>query len=308
MKKRKSRNHEVCSLKKGFFSAFLFLILAIFITAAAQNKAAAKLSKNQKRSLARLWFETQGRLDGKECVYYIRGSAYSYIQGERPRELFKVEGYNIRRLIETPEKDGYFVATREIVFYEDSRTGEILNQWQNPWTKENNEVFHITNDPVNFRYRIREGKYIAVSMDGKREYGEREEPEMWNSYFVWHSDVFPFYALPQLKKNYTAGELFDFYVPQDELNRTGAPKVMISWSRVSPWLPWMKMDEQPGAIVIHARSIRREDWNLLPEKIKTAVKTKFPLYQHAPDAVDPTQPNATSWTVYYNEMKKREKN
>jgi Protein of unknown function (DUF1838) len=50
-----------------------------------------------------------------------------------------------------------------------------------------------------------------------------------------------------------------------------------------------------------------ESWDHLPERIKKVVKEKFPLYQTAPGEVDPNRPNATSWTYYAEEMKKRQK-
>lgn len=285
----------------------ILLFLANIMPAAAQKKTVIRAGESTKpvRDVNQLWFASQARLDGKDCVYYISGAAYSYIQGEQPKKLFNIEGYNIRRYIETPEKDGFYLATREIVFYQDPETGETLSEWQNPLTNEKNEVFHIVNDPVNFRTRIKDGKYFGVSLDGKREYGERETPQEWNEHFVWHSDIFPFYKLPEMEKNYTAGELFDFYVPKNELYKTGAPKVMISWSRVSPWLPWMKMGGREGAMVIHARSVRMESFLFLPDKLKKVIREKYPIYQSAPDKVDPNRPNDTSWTVYYNEMRRR---
>ena len=297
-------------MKRRVFLMLALLCLVVVTPLAGQGRKVIKVGESQKkqRDIKQLWFDSQARSDGKEAVFYIKGSAYSYLQGTRPQKLFNVEGYNIRRLIETPEKDGYFIATREIVFYEDPATSEILNDWENPFTKEKDEVFHIANDPVNFRYRIKDKKYIAVSVDGKHEFGEQEEPEEFNDHFVWHSDIFPFYKLPELEKSYTAGELFDFYVPQNELYKSGAPRVMISWTRVSPWLPWMKMDGQEGAMVIHARSVRLESWLFLPEKIRKIVRDKYPLYENAPDTVDPNKRNDTSWVVYYNEMKKRQGN
>ncbi|MBS1797725.1 MAG: DUF1838 family protein [Acidobacteria bacterium] len=265
--------------------------------------------KKTKRSLQQLAAEANyARPDGKDMVFYIKGSAYAFIPGERPQKLFGVEGYNVRRRVETPEKDGFFLSTREIVFYKDPKTDQIIDEWTNPWTKEKCEVFHIQNDPVNSRFRVKDGKYIGVSMDGKREFGEIGQPEEINNFLVWTSDVFPFYPLPGFDKNYTASEMFDFYVEKDELNKTTPPKnVMISWTRVGPWLPWMKMPKNEGLIIVHARSWRMEDWNLLPERIKTLVKNKYPTYMSAPATVDPAKPNETSWTFYNRVMAERSK-
>lgn len=283
----------------------VFLLIATFVF--SFNSFAQK-DKKTKRGYGQLQTEaTSARPDGKDFVFYIKGFAYSYIPGERPTKIFNVEGYNIRRRVETAEKDGFFGATREIVFYKDPKTDEILSEWTNPWTKEKVEVFHIQNDPVNFRTRVKDGKYIAVSMDGTREYGEAAPPEEINDHLVWTNDVFPFYPLPGFDKNYTASEMFDFYVEKDELNKTTPPKnVMVSWTRVGPWLPWMKMPNNGGVIIIHARSQRLESWDLLPERIRKEVREKYPLYMKAPETVDPKKPNETSWTFYNREMKKRQ--
>lgn len=284
--------------------AFLLVITFLF----SFNLFAQK-EKKTKRSLAQLQSEaTSARSDGKDFLFTIKGFAYSFIPGERPQKLFAVEGYNIRRRVATTEKDGFFVATREIVFYKDPKTDEIISSWENPWTKEKREVFHIQNDPVNFRVRQKDGKFISVSMDGKREFGEASMPEDFGDTLVWTSDIFPFYPLQGFDKNYTAAEMFDFYVPKDELNKTTPPKnVYVSWTRVGPWLPWMKMNRTDGVMIFHARSQRLETFEQLPEKIKKEVREKYPVYMTAPATVDPTKPNETSWTFYEKEMKKRRK-
>ncbi len=284
--------------------AFLLTVTFLF----SFNSFAQK-DKKTKRSLAQLQSEATGaRPDGKDFLFTIKGSAYSFIPGERPVKLFNVEGYNIRHRVETPEKDGFFVATKEIVFYKDPKTDEIISTWENPWTKEKLEVFHIQNDPVNFRVRMKDGKYISVSMDGKREIGESSMPEDFGDTLVWTSDIFPFYPLAGFDKNYTAAEMFDFYIEKDELNKTTPPKnVFVSWTRVGPWLPWMKMNRTDGVMIFHARSQRLESFDFLPERIKKEIREKYPTYMTAPTTVDPTKLNETSWTFYEKEMKKRQK-
>ncbi len=280
------------------------LVVSGVTTGRSQDKQSG--GKQGKRSLTQLYAEAIARPDGKDAVYYMKGYAYAFIPGQRPQRLFGFEGYNIRRRIETPEKDGFFNASREIVFYTDPRTEEILWEWRNPFTQQKNEVFHIANDPVNTRFRLRDGKHFSVTLDGKRELGEVAAPQEWDDYYVWDSDIFPFYPLPGLEKNYTAAELFDYYVPKADLERDGPPNVMVSWTRVGPWLPWMEMDKREGLMIYHARSKRLESWDQLPERIKKTVKEKFPIYQTAPGEVNPSRRNVTSWTYYAEEMKKRQ--
>ena len=265
--------------------------------------------KKKKRTVQELRVEaTYARADGKDMVFTIRGSAYAFIPGQRPFKLFGLDGYNIRRRVETPEKDGFFIATREIVFYTDAKTDEFIDSFENPLTKETNEVFHIANDPVNFRIRVRDGKYIGVSTNGKREFGEVGPPEELGDYLVWHSDVFPFYPLPGFEKDYTAAELFDFYVPKEGLYSNKRPRnVFVSWTRVGPWLPWMKMTNREGFIVYHARSELLESFDELSDRVKKKVRKVAPKYMTAPGKVDPNGKNETSWTYYMKQMERRKK-
>lgn len=294
--------------------AFVFLVfcaLTFAQSAAAQNKTVIKVGESDKpvRDRAQLWLASQARLDGKDSVFYYKGAAYSHIANEAPIKLFNVEGYNIRRLIETPEKDGYFIAAREVLFFQDAKTGEILGEWQNPLTNEKNQVVHIANDSVNLRYRIRDQKYVAVSLDGKREFGEKPLPEEANDQFVWHSDAALFDATPDGEntvKNRAVIGFFDYYVAQNELYKIGAPKVTVSWTRAAPWLPWMRMNERAGTMLIHARGVRLESWLFLPDKFKNQIRAKFPLYQSAPDKVDAARANPISFTVFPDETGKRE--
>jgi hypothetical protein len=287
---------------RHIFGVFVFLFFAA-LPFMAQKATSGKTT----RSLPQLYFESFAPPDGREVFFYIKGSAYSYIVGQRPQKLFGVEGFNVRRFIPTPEKDGYFLATREVVFYTDPKTDEIIDEWNNPFTKEKNEVFHIANDPVNSRVRVAGGSYSFASMDGKQLRGEFSAPQEWNDFYVWHADAFPFYPLPGWEKNYTAAELFDFYVPKEDLNKPGPPRVMNSWTRFGPWLPWLKMGKHEGNMVYHARSRRFEKWEMLPERTRKAVMDKFPLYRHAPDKVDVNQVNETSWTYYNRIMQERQK-
>lgn len=67
------------------------------------------------------------------------------------------------------------------------------------------------------------------------------------------------------------------------------------------------MPNKGGVIIVHARSWRMEKWDLLPEIIKALVKNKYPGYMTAPEKVDSSKPNETSWTFYNRVMAERKK-
>lgn len=296
-----------------FFSTWTVAAVAVAIvgpTASGETAAVpggAVESQAPARSLEELRLEAMASLDGSESVFHIKGWVYGFIPGERPRKLFGYDGFNVRRLLPVPDREGdLYFASRELLFYTDPESGEVLREWDNPYTGEKVEVFPIQNDPVNFRYRRKGDAFVTVSLDGSREYGGASPPEEFSDYFVWHADIFPFYPLPGWEKNYTAAEMFDFYVPRSGLTATGSFETMVSWTRVGPWLPWMKMDGHDGLLVYHGRSRRLAAWDQLPEQVRTLVEERYPVYRHAPDSVDPTAHNETSWTFYMKEMKRRQ--
>ncbi len=285
-------------------------LLTLLFTACQQPPAATVTPEDRPTEPVRTVDELRmwgiGSLDGDETIGYIDGWVFGYVPGERPQKLFGLEGYNIRRLIPVPEVEGdLYSASREVLFYTDPETGEVLDDWTNPYTGETVEVFDIKNDPVNYRFRERDGKYVTMPVDASREFGSGPPPQEWDDYFVFYADIFPFYPLPGQEKSYTAAELFDTYVPKSALYDHAPPPVMGSWTRVGPWLPWMKMDGHDGVLVYHARSRRLYDWQELPERIRTRVLAEYPEYRHAPETVDESVRNATSWTIYRQEMERR---
>ena len=68
--------------------------------------------------------------------------------------MFKGEGMNIRRCVEVNDAErgkGWRLISREIMLMLDPKTGEVVNEWENPYTGKTVKVMQIHNDPVNGR-------------------------------------------------------------------------------------------------------------------------------------------------------------
>lgn len=291
----------------------------------------AELYKTLKDPKERLFFHALARPDGKDMVYHIKGKAYAYVPGDvfnkdlkHGQALFGVEGYNIRRAVQIKGTNDFKIMTREIVFYTDLKTGKILKEWKNPITGITYPISHIENDHVDFDYRVVDGGIRSVIKVGDREIGAFpiEKPERLGEQLVFHADAFPLYDLaeryniqdPMNLKNgiYTSAEFFDFQVPakyENKMKGNKTPKGILpitnSWTRVSPWTPWMGLDEAeyPGNLVFHARSEVLEGFDDLPEWIQEEVEEYYPLYESTGKQIDPT-PNTTSWTSFYTNVLK----
>ncbi len=246
-------------------------------------------------------------VDGEEVTWMWAGNAYSRVQGQRDKKLFKLLGMNVRQCVGVNDKErgeGYRIISREIMLYLDTETGEVLKTWENPWTGETNEVIHVANDPVNSRpdfARDKEGKentFPATIADG--------------GYFLPY-EVPLFYPNPlggeyqeHIGGTYHSAEIFDFMGNSDTLldADTNIEYGKIAWVRISQWLPWMNMKGRDGDMYFNAVGRKLKSWDDMPDTLKDEIKKSYPKYTNAPPANDQRK-NETSWTYMKKIIDKR---
>ena len=235
-------------------------------------------------------------VDGEPAVYFFEGNVFSRVPGERDRFLFSYEAFNVRTCVATDD-GGFRLVSREALFYEDPQTGEILRTWDNPWTGEAVEVLHVANDPVNntFSPAGRRGPFSlgATFMDGTG----------------WLQFQVPlFYTNPlggeyqeYVGGTYQAIEMFTFFFDEADVRSEADDKAegtTVAWSRMSQWLPWMKMGGRIGYLTFSGAGKRLEGgYGALPQSVRDEVALNHPTYTEPPP-LDDDRPNATSWTVF----------
>ena len=242
--------------------------------------------------------------DGDPAVYWWTGRVYSRVPGEKDRLLFTYHGMNIRacKTFEDPERGyGYRMVSREVLIYQDPATGEIVRTWTNPWTGEELEVIHIANDPVNSR--------APTFANGPR--GPFRLPATFKEGRGWMSFEVPlFYTNPlggeyqeYVGGTYQAIEMFNFYFDEARLLSGDVERLddtHVGWSRVSKWLPWMRMGDRAGQMMYNGAGKRVAGFEALPDILKDEIRANYPEYVEPPP-LDDSRPNETSWTY----MKKR---
>jgi hypothetical protein len=237
--------------------------------------------------------------DNVPATYWWVGDMYSRVPGERDRLLFKVEGMNVRQCVTVTDPvrgTGARLVSREILFYKDPATGEVVKTWKNPWTGEEVEVLHIQNDPVN-------NTFYTVGRDGKpMSWSGTIKGNMW-----WTTTTVPlFYRDPlggdyqeYVGGTYHATEMFNFFGDVDDLldPKKDSAEVRVGWVRISDWLPWMKMGGRTGDLYFHTAGRRLASWDELPESMKSLIVRDYPDYRQPPPG-DDARPNETSWTFF----------
>lgn len=261
----------------------------------------------------KLTLQSMGRPDGQDMVFRISGSVYANVEGNaldpkirHGQKLFNIEGFNIRRLYREPGTTKLYQLSREIVFYTDpANPTQILREWTNPVTGQIYPVVPINNDTVNF------GPFnVTPSFVGPPLRQMHDETE-WTSDIPVRTDFGTTLGERFGLKNgvYAAMEMFDFYVDGREVAaRTvdntvprGAMKTKISWSRTSPWTPFMCLAETDvqGQLTYHARSWSLNSYADIEPWIRAEVDAGYPLYKSAPSEPGPSE---NSWTSFYNKQ------
>jgi hypothetical protein len=242
--------------------------------------------------------------DQRPTVYYWVGETYGRVDGEPDRLLFRFEGMNVRQCITVTDPvrgKGFRQVSREVLYYKDPTTGAILDEWKNPWTGDTVKVIHIANDPVNFR-----GPIFPKGTDGKPYRGDLQV----NGDHWWGTTTVPLFYRNPLAGDYQdyvggmyhATEMFNFFGRVSDLTdtRKSSADVDVAWSRMSEWLPWMKMRGRAGLLYFNGAGRKLDSFADLPESMRKTIEARNPTFV-VPPPVDDARPNETSWS-YFKKM------
>lgn len=242
----------------------------------------------------RALLKARASLDGSDTVTRFAGTITMSLPGGTYHRIFGFDGYNVARAIEV--ENGFDLLTREAVFYTDPRTGLPIDTFDNPVTGASVEIMHIFNDPVNQRFRLQNpwGPWRAP-------YTEMAGMVLFQiDVHLAYPSPLPRAEFPEESQSdtYVASELFGFHVARAELDADtpGAPAT-VSWTRVAPWLPFLKMADRPGHLIYHGHGAKLPGgYADLPAWMRERVEEYDTGFRQAPRIF--TEPNATSWTVY----------
>ncbi len=278
------------------FTGLFFLVYPPVVIGQAPSSNLDKLGLNDPDTNLKAFLRARASIDpATESACWWTGTIYSRIPDERSKPLFLFEGFSVSRVIR--DESGWKLLSREGGIYKDPESGAILETWLNPSTAETIAIPHLWNDPVN----------QDLSPSNPRGVPKLPFVQL-NDRICWNVDVILFFPSPVPKllhpeasnsDQYSGMELFQFFASIRDLadpNLKSVPSEF-SWTRIGPYLPWMKMGNQAGEVVYHCRGRKLEGGAAsFPEHIRTWILERHPEFMHAPETF--TTPNASSWTEY----------
>lgn len=207
-------------------------------------------------------------------------------------------GLMCSRLLPLEGEHGYRRVQREVIFYYDLDTGEVLDEMVNPFTGETVRVVHVANDP--FNRIIRETAISRPTFGGLNV--EAAKPVEKPILYKWtakgdrltmerHIHLYYRNALNPDKwlressgPMNRASEFFQYNVSLDDMQNEALTTVdyVGHWGRVTPWLPWMLMGQAPGHCLYQCQTASTQRLDDVPSDIVKYTRERYPKFLEAP--------------------------
>ncbi|MFK8017537.1 MAG: DUF1838 family protein, partial [Gammaproteobacteria bacterium] len=204
---------------------------------------------------------------------------------------------------------------REVGFYTDLKTGDVLEEWHNPLIDEKVRVVPIANDPFNFKITpyILAGPSYGGLNDNKvaklpfrlpwREVGNDTVSMRTGIHLYYPSALDPEkWPRESSGKMNRVSEMFSYVIDREQLANASRTGITYSgaWGRITPWLPWMLMGQADGHCYYDCMMGAYDDMSALSPKVRAYAEKNFPKYFDAPTVW--TEPSFSSLENYAREQ------
>ena len=264
----------------------------------------------------RAFVKLMGNLDPTvETPGWFGGTVFGDSRRDRPlKPLMGIEGFGVLRA-ERQSDTSYRVFNSELAFYTDLKTGEYLDTWVHPYTKEECEVKSIHNMTVNASMIVSEKFGTAIEMDFDGNLMEVPLPLGWQNFddklfstFEVHT-AFPNELKPDVWPRESSGpviriaEIFQRVANLAELENPDVTTADYSgcWTRVGPWLPWMRQGQADGNLLFRTFMTKLNSPDQLSPRFKAHIEERLPEYFVAPPPESWGSKNDSSFSVYARE-------
>lgn len=243
----------------------------------------------------------QAHVDGRQVFGRCSGTISGVRPSEAVRTLMGFEVFSTIRVVRRP--DGNFDRmSKEVVFYTDPKTGDIFDEWDNPYTSERVRVVGIANDPYNWVIRDWTAPPALPGVDTHNlpaaALAERKPFLLhWSDFspdtVLVHEGGNAYYPnlLDPAKwpresagKFVQATELFRYFIRRADLDNPRLTRLPHNgvWIRVTPWLPWMLMGMTPGHIMYEGEFTGADTTDYHDPRVIARVRARYPQYLEAP--------------------------
>ena len=215
----------------------------------------------------------------EQIPWHYTGILWAQKHSEQPIPMVKIEGMESYKVI--PLEDGsYEILGNMVTFFRDIETGEMIDEYKNPFTGKTNKV-----EP-NLRKATSIGRGLNISTMGIRPTSfidkMPDKPLLidWNfgADTVWmqNQTAYPPGLTPPRLQRFTMFSPLDKFVDQSILSLP----TMFTATVLMPYLHWMDMDDEEGHTLWHASGVKLNDMSELPEEYSSRLMSEYSDYSY----------------------------
>jgi hypothetical protein len=263
-------------------------------------------------------------LSGKPIFGWQQGLLYGSMPGQMIKPLLGMVGFGCGSI--EAQKDGtYHSLWKEVLYYTDLKTGEVIDSWVNPYNNATCEVLHVHNASVNMVLKAHLPDYAAIKEKTGNELGYssvQTEQDPDHPYFLQtavagdtvtlFSDARGYVHNPLDPKTWPRESTGEYYSVGEFYMNCGSLKALLdkkvtnvpstgTWNRLAAWLPWMLMGGQQGQLFYMTTTKKLGAASELPAYVRNYTEKHYPDFLTPP--TDFNVPMESSWDVYKRERK-----
>lgn len=255
---------------------------------------------------ARLMARIAGNTDPAATKHgWYRGRIMGVAPGGAVRDLLGVMGMSSQRLEPLEDRPGWSLLQKEVGFFFDLATGEIVDKWANPYTGETVEVMHIANPSVSRDIEpvVRDSGFYDDPEKAKAVETPYLLPWQRAGDRLFVEQHMHFWAKnpldPAIWQRESSGEMLqvsDMISYNVRYSDAANPELTSlenwgSWVHVRPWQPWMLMGTAPGHCLYNCFTGSADVLDDIPEDIVAATRARFPEFLQAPTKRGKSEPS-----------------
>jgi hypothetical protein len=239
-------------------------------------ESSAKPDLTDPQQLLLAFMRLGASLDDRLVIWWMDGVRYGVVDA-KAEALFGMKVGMFHRFFRQADGD-YKLAMFELTYYTDLASGELLEEFRNPYTGETNRVSHVRLGP-----EIRRQTSHGLANPGSpmvQDYRSSLGPAMINGDQLWiptsvqATIKFPKPTAPEILLNiYTTvqGRLSDAVNP----DLLSAPATL-AFQNVLKWEPFMRMGDRPGHMMSQASGAKLHSIDELPADYLVCAEAKQP--------------------------------
>lgn len=224
-------------------------------------------------------------LHDRPVFWWMRATKYGLVDGKLT-PLYGMEIGNISKVVAS-DSDSFTAKTLEIVYSTDGETGELLDEWVNPYTGVTLPMHNIPIGPNSLNHTV-EGPELPTELPGAKLDASAEFGPLWSEGgSVWIRDDTSA-LVTQLDGKSKPFRVYDWPTYQSSLADLQNPNLdsarcNVSFTAVSDWQRWMSMQDRPGNLMSRASGQKADHFDQLPERFRRLLAEHHPIIFEDPE-------------------------